>query len=732
MVRVSQILLGLICACIVLTALLFPAIPFVGSTGIWALGGWFALGTFALIAPIGLILLAVGIVSPVQLERAGLSLKPIKQHTLLIATLFIFLKITAFATIFAWNSSTALFGGFEAHQGFIAYLGYGLLVLAAIFVINTPHRLTVVSRCLSYTAAIVASFALLEVAGFQVFPLGAEEAQWAFARGVSTMTNPSYLGSYLVIPSLVALGLVLHERGKMRVIAGIAALLTMSSLLFTLSRAAWAGLLIGLILLSALLLFRALSKSRKNKQTQQDVAHCTSSIAPDAMPVQRALGWVAVFWASFLLITGIIAIAPNTEFSTRITSLPANIEAINTGMGGRFIIWQDVAAVIAQNPVLGVGPDNLFYAWQGVSGPDFLTHMGIATDVGTAHNYFLDIAVATGILGIVAFFALIVLTLITVFRTIRIGHDFASVSSTQDETSSKKAAGTNTLYLYCAWAFGLCGMLLTLGASGIRTPLLVCFYLAIGVVVGCGAAEKHASFMSRIFSKIKEQKGGQAERIIWICVRIICVVLGTVLLLHAVLMLVSAAAGNLNSDDAMVRLEQTERALRIAPWRTEPIEEKLQSLEVLASNQASLGDVVGIDWYQHSLDYAHDLHRRFPHNAQYLHLLSVLYMHDPETALAYADQSLQLRPTYLPAKQVKGVSLVSLGHFDEGVALVESAVETNRAIHPNWQSSEYLELLILLHFEQGDIDTAAKLTENLAEEYPNSPLLPVIQGMIEP
>jgi len=735
MFRVSRLLLGLICACIVLSSLLFVALPFVGDVGIWALGGDFAVRAFSLLAPVGLILLLVGFVRSEKFANASLSFEPLRKHIRVIIALAVFLTIALLATLFAWNSSVAFWGGYEAQQGFIAYVGYAVLMLAAIFVINAPRRLLIVSRCLAYTAAIVAGFALLEVAGFRVFPLGFPD--WAFARGVSTMTNPNYLGSYLVVPCLVALGLVLGDRGWPRILAGLSALLISASLLFTLSRGAWAGLALGLLCLTAFLVFQQIQAKKAGQELGDQVDNSNSDIADLAedMPAtttsetamsRSPLHLLGTFWAVLIALVLTVAFVPVTEFETRVASLPTSIEYVDTGMGSRFLIWEDIIKVIAQNPVLGVGPDNLFFAWQGVTGPEMLAEIGVHTDVGTAHNYYLDITAATGIVGGLAFLVLIVLVLATGFRTIRTRDTARSAVALKDDEqkgNSSLSSGAG-LYVYSAWVFALCGMLLALSVAGIRTPLLVCFYLALGVVVAGGIAEKRSGHFSQFVSRFEDKVTAEASVLTQLLLRTACIALGTALTVYATLMLASAAAGNLNTFDPELQLARTERALAIAPWRTEPLDDKLQSLEWLAANHPET------DWDQCALSFAFELTDRFPHNASYWHLLSVLRISDTASSLAFAEHSLELRPTYLPAQLLKGLALVELGSPEEGIAIIESAVEINETINPNWRSSEYLETLIFVQLEQGNQDEAVRLAQELGQKYPDSPLLPFIIDML--
>ncbi|MCL2680432.1 MAG: O-antigen ligase family protein [Coriobacteriia bacterium] len=713
MFSVSRLLLGLLCACIVLSALLFVAVPFVGEVGIWALGGDFALRAFALCAPIGLIVLLAAAIKPATLKRASLSLAPFKKHSSVIAALAAFVLIAALATVFAWNSSVAFFGGYEAQQGFIAVCAYVLLVLTTMFIVTTPRRLLVVSRTLVYTAAIVASFALLEVAGFRIFPLVFDD--WAFARGVSTMTNPHYLGSYLLIPCLVALGLVRADRSWQRVVAGLCAVLIAASLLFTLARGAWAGLFLGLSVWTIWLVIQQI----------RSTPPADSATAIEKAPARSNWCLLAGFWAGLAAVVAVVATV-GTEFASRIGNLPAQISSIDTGMGSRFLIWQEVLAVIAQNPVLGVGPDNLFFAWQGVSGPAMLAEIGPLSDIGTAHNYYLDIAAATGILGVLSFFALIVLVVTCGLRTLFAKQSAtAKGAATGNEATAATSSPSSSVYLYSAWFCALCGMLLTLTVAGIRTPLLVCFYLAVGIVVGQSVAPQKVGLFAGYVQKLTAQFGGEARALMQLALRFVCIAVGAALSLYACLMLASAVAGNLNTTDAQLYLARSQRALAIAPWRSEPLSDKLQVLEWLAAS-----DPEG-NWNQQALDFAQELNQRFPHNASYLHLLSVLRISDTASSLAFANRSLELRPTYLPAQLTKGLALVNLGSDAEGIALLEAAVAANETINPNWRSPEYLETLILVHLEQDNQAEAQRLFQQLARDYPDSFFLSAIQDMLQ-
>jgi putative inorganic carbon (hco3(-)) transporter len=124
-------------------------------------------------------------------------------------------------------------------------------------------------------------------------------------------------------------------------------------LMFSYSREAYAGILVGL-------LFLGLVKQR----------------------------WILIGLAAFLLSWQ--SLVPTSVQERVLMTYDKNEQQLDTSAQDRVSLWNDAVDLFHQNPVLGAGFDT--YQWQH--------RVGIYTDT---HNYFLKVLVETGVLGLMLF-----------------------------------------------------------------------------------------------------------------------------------------------------------------------------------------------------------------------------------------------------------------------------------------------------------------------------------------
>jgi len=180
-------------------------------------------------------------------------------------------------------------------------------------------------------------------------------------RGILPFMAPPSAGQYLMIGFIVAVGLAQHPASS-RVVRtpwirwSIVAIIGLG-LLATLSRQAWFGAAIGLLVLA-----------RRGSLSK-------------IMPV--ALLATAVFF---------LVDVPGTDQSLAHHLIDAGNISEESG-AGRVDLWQDSLGRIAEHPIIGVGPG--LYGSLNSGGPDAGAYY--------AHNVFLDSFVELGVLGGIAF-----------------------------------------------------------------------------------------------------------------------------------------------------------------------------------------------------------------------------------------------------------------------------------------------------------------------------------------
>jgi O-antigen ligase len=184
---------------------------------------------------------------------------------------------------------------------------------------------------------------------------------YAFAtvsRINGTFVHPNALAAYLVIVALVALGVAFATDRWVRTVAMVVVVVCSTLLVFTYARAAWAAMLIGALYLLA--------------------------------QRRRRLVWVliAVCVAVALLVPSI-----GSRLGDLSSSAPTPGDGDANSLSWRVEYWQEILPLWAENPVSGIGLDQVSTRTPSGNEP---------------HSGFVQALVETGIVGFVALVALVV------------------------------------------------------------------------------------------------------------------------------------------------------------------------------------------------------------------------------------------------------------------------------------------------------------------------------------
>ncbi len=291
---------------------------------------------------------------------------PLRKPRLAYAALA-FGGLSALSALLSPYGHLALFGRYNSFEGLILLLEY---VFAYFFAAQFAWSDAEIRR-LSRAAAAAASIAVLYGAGqYLGFGLWKTESAFKLFRASSTMGNPVQFGVYLAAIWPLAAGLTLGGSRGERAFGYVASLIILVGLLLTFSRGAW------LAWLSTAIILLVLGRRRR------------VWIWPAAAGTALAgLGLIALVLSNSIAGGDISKMA----FST------ASAES-------RGRIWRGGAAMIADRPLLGVGPDS--FAW---SYPDHQVAVksNSGERIGDAHNYPLHLAATVGLPAALAFLALL-------------------------------------------------------------------------------------------------------------------------------------------------------------------------------------------------------------------------------------------------------------------------------------------------------------------------------------
>ncbi|MFH1096438.1 MAG: tetratricopeptide repeat protein [Candidatus Desantisbacteria bacterium] len=228
-------------------------------------------------------------------------------------------------------------------------------------------------------------------------PFGVDLSRWG-SDGVpiSFFGNPNYTGGYMSMVVFLGIGLLLNSNTKRYIILiGISSLLMYSCLIITKNRGGFLGLLIGL------LIFTILNRTEIWKKRK----------------VVSIYGLIIILTTIGLCLHEKTSPLPKLTGTIRVVQSEGKkkIEAAGT-FASRIQIWKTTLRVIANNPLLGVGPDALRMASTKYEILEFVQSEGnYNTLIDRAHNEMLDIAAMRGLIGLAVY-----LWLLSVFFIITI------------------------------------------------------------------------------------------------------------------------------------------------------------------------------------------------------------------------------------------------------------------------------------------------------------------------
>lgn len=211
-------------------------------------------------------------------------------------------------------------------------------------------------------------------------------------RVSSTLGNPIYLGSFLIIPMFLSLFFALQAEGKWRK-AGycILALLFLAGIFLSGTRGAVVGVVAGSFIAS--LLYIALNKSQKLRN--------------------YGLMSVGIFIALAVALFIFSDKLPQGSTIQRLVKLKdSNTEA-------RLLQWKIALTGYKDRPLFGTGPENYYIIANKYYNPEIYKYDRSWFD--KPHNYLLEILVTNGLAGFLAYAAILIFMVMALFRGFRAG-----------------------------------------------------------------------------------------------------------------------------------------------------------------------------------------------------------------------------------------------------------------------------------------------------------------------
>ncbi len=294
--------------------------------------------------------------------------------------LMIYWLLLIVTTYFSVNHYNSIWGSFRREEGIISILSYSVLF---IFSKNYFRWNKKYLKWILASAVIVSLYGILQYFGLDPIPRDELRFGWG-SRAFSTMGNPNFLGSYLVLMLPLSMFSFIQDK---KVSLLISSSIIYTCLLFTFTRSALLGFLV--ILLSIAIYIYKNKSLRKN----------------------------AIFlFGVFAAITILINFQSNGRLLNRVLSIGSDAKILiekeedyEKAGANRVYIWTRTLELVKESPLVGYGLENLQAVFVDKYSDEMLEMYGKVYLVDKAHNEYLHIAVSSGIPSLIVYLIFIFL-----------------------------------------------------------------------------------------------------------------------------------------------------------------------------------------------------------------------------------------------------------------------------------------------------------------------------------
>lgn len=341
-----------------------------------------------------------------------------ENNRFFLSPLFYFLiglaLIATLTTFFSPHPSTSFWGNYHRSDGLVCFLGYLFFSFLIYSYLKLPNKKITLMKTISLSGFLVSFLALAQYLGYIIPHFSLDPY-----RVSSTLGNPDFLGSFLVLTLPLTLVLALNLKSDRRLthrvnfyLFSLATATQLTALYLTYTRAAWIGAFFSFPLL-IFYLYKAVREGRIKKST-----------------VARVLLIIVFFQIIYFLSAPYLARQlPEFPFSFEDETYDF-LSSFKTALISRFVtlpqtamvrmgLYHQALKVIKEKSFLGTGLDayqffSARYNW--LLRPFHQTTMMISD---RPHNDFLQLAANLGSVGLLIYLALIIFTFFTGFKALK-------------------------------------------------------------------------------------------------------------------------------------------------------------------------------------------------------------------------------------------------------------------------------------------------------------------------
>ncbi len=282
--------------------------------------------------------------------------------------------VEVLTTFTAENQYVALYGEVGRYLGLTTHAVLALLAIAIAVSIDYPRRTSWLAWTIGAAATLAGLYAVQQA-------LGRDPVQWIDfdprVRPFSTFGNADFYGQFLavVVTAFVAVLVFVRQRLWLMGAVVLLAVFNVALMLLVQTRGSFLGIAAGAVVMAPLWLRRA-GLSRR-VLVRFALASAVSAVALVVMLVATPLG-------------------------SRLLDIGRGI-----GLRDRVLLYQSAFQMFLDHPFLGVGFENFAVAYPRYQQAEWFAIAGMNTTNTSAHDWILHVAATTGIVGLLANFALL-------------------------------------------------------------------------------------------------------------------------------------------------------------------------------------------------------------------------------------------------------------------------------------------------------------------------------------
>jgi len=312
----------------------------------------------------------------------------------------LYVGLMAISTLFGVAPRVALFGSFENLMGLLTRAGFLICFLSLILGIGEARRrLQQTLWVIIITGLIVALYGFAQFFGHDPFLSASlytfDSSAGRVLRVLGTLGHADYLGNFLLYTTPVSAAAACASRGRGRWLALIATLLSITVMIFSGTRGAMVGLLIGALVFALMVLWRRES----------------------SLVWRNQWTWWRAAAVLLIVIAGIILIAMNPA-SRNIGARARAVIAEGASGAGRTLQWRDSLAMLHAYAIVGCGPEGFRRAFLPYKSKE-LAQLAPQANSESPHNAYLDAAISFGLPGAILYVAVLTSALALLARARR-------------------------------------------------------------------------------------------------------------------------------------------------------------------------------------------------------------------------------------------------------------------------------------------------------------------------